>query len=526
MPRRARHGRRQRLARRHARRRSPTSPVDVVRSPRNGGFSYGCNLGAARGERAVPALPQPRRADRRRRRSTRSSRRSRADPAPALVGPRILDDDGDARLEPAPLPAPALDLRPGALPAPRCWPRRAWTDELVRDPAAYERPAHAGVGLRRLHARPPRRLRGDRRLRRGLLPLLRGHRPLPAPVATPATRSASSPRAVVRHVGGASSDAGETQAIAARSRVLLRAQAPRPRAPRALEALGVALGEATHALAAAPRPGLAPRAPGGAAGRARPRATRLMRVLYSFPTRLGTPGIGTTAWHQVAGLAEHGVEVTVVAARASSGRCPPACALIETLRPAGREGAVPAARASTARSRLHDRRAAALLRRLRGDGRRRPHLAARRRAHARRRPASSACRGLLERPNAHTAFAFAAVEEVRRELGLAERPVEPARPPPRAAGARGARVRGAPTRLLCPSEFVAAHVPRRRRARRRGCCATATATTRRASAPTARDDGRRPVHGRLRRPRRAAQGPAPRAAGVAGLRRGRRAAAS
>ena len=35
-----------------------------------------------------------------------------------------------------------------------------------------------------------------------------------------------------------------------------------------------------------------------------------MRVLYSFPTRLGTPGIGTTAWHQAAGLADQGVVLT------------------------------------------------------------------------------------------------------------------------------------------------------------------------------------------------------------------------
>jgi glycosyltransferase involved in cell wall biosynthesis len=36
-----------------------------------------------------------------------------------------------------------------------------------------------------------------------------------------------------------------------------------------------------------------------------------MRVLYSFPQRLGTPGIGMTAWHQVQGLAELGVRVTL-----------------------------------------------------------------------------------------------------------------------------------------------------------------------------------------------------------------------
>jgi D-inositol-3-phosphate glycosyltransferase len=37
-----------------------------------------------------------------------------------------------------------------------------------------------------------------------------------------------------------------------------------------------------------------------------------MRVVVSFPHRLGSPGIGTTAWHQVVALARAGAEVTVV----------------------------------------------------------------------------------------------------------------------------------------------------------------------------------------------------------------------
>jgi GT2 family glycosyltransferase len=61
------------------------------------------------------------------------------------------------------------------------------------------------------------------------------------------------PGALVRHVGGASSGAGETQPIAARSRVHY---ARKHRGPLAalLEALGVALDEATHALANVARP--------------------------------------------------------------------------------------------------------------------------------------------------------------------------------------------------------------------------------------------------------------------------------
>jgi N-acetylglucosaminyl-diphospho-decaprenol L-rhamnosyltransferase len=59
--------------------------------------------------------------------------------------------------------------------------------------------------------------------------------------------------AEVRHIGGASSGAGETQAIAARSRVLY-AQKHLGRSGALLQRLGVALGELTHAIAAATRP--------------------------------------------------------------------------------------------------------------------------------------------------------------------------------------------------------------------------------------------------------------------------------
>lgn len=40
-----------------------------------------------------------------------------------------------------------------------------------------------------------------------------------------------------------------------------------------------------------------------------------MHVLVSFPHALGTPGIGSTAWHQAVALAEAGVRVTVICGR-------------------------------------------------------------------------------------------------------------------------------------------------------------------------------------------------------------------
>jgi GT2 family glycosyltransferase len=61
------------------------------------------------------------------------------------------------------------------------------------------------------------------------------------------------PAATVRHIGGASSAAGATLAIRARSRVLY---ARRHRGPAAamLERAGVAVGAGTHAAAALGRP--------------------------------------------------------------------------------------------------------------------------------------------------------------------------------------------------------------------------------------------------------------------------------
>ena len=62
--------------------------------------------------------------------------------------------------------------------------------------------------------------------------------------------------------------------------------------------------------------------------------------------------------------------------------------------------------------------------------------------------------GLLERPNAHTAFAVAAVERERRLLGLEADPSSPhARRPRRLA--REEREYAGAEALLCPSEFVA-----------------------------------------------------------------------
>lgn len=176
-----------------------------------------------------------------------------------------------------------------------------------------------------------------------------------------------------------------------------------------------------------------------------------MRVLYSFPTRLGTSGIGTTAWHQVAGLAEYGVAVTVVCATLER-PLPAGVRVIETLRPAGVK--VPLRALGLERAlRLHDLRAARVLRSLATDMdvvHAWPLGAERTLATAR----ALGVPGLLERPNAHTAFAFAVVANACWELGI---PVDPASPhaarPDRLA--REEREYALADHLLCPSDFVA-----------------------------------------------------------------------
>jgi glycosyltransferase involved in cell wall biosynthesis len=176
-----------------------------------------------------------------------------------------------------------------------------------------------------------------------------------------------------------------------------------------------------------------------------------VRLLYSFPTRLGTPGIGTTAWNQIAGVADHCRAVTVVCA-SSERPLPAGVRVIETLRVVGVK--VPFRALGFMRAvRLHDARAAAILRRVAGEvdlvhcwplGAERTLASAR----------ELGVRGLLERPNAHTRFAFAAVEEVYRELGL---PLDRSSPhyPRHDRLAREEREYALADGILCPSDFVA-----------------------------------------------------------------------
>jgi N-acetylglucosaminyl-diphospho-decaprenol L-rhamnosyltransferase len=224
--------------------------VDIVRAPRNGGFAYGCNLGVARGSAPFVLFLNP---------DARIDTASldalleslRDNPGAALVGPRILDDDGSLSFSLRRFPrlrstyAKALFLH-------RVWPLAAWTDELVRDPAAYERAATAEwvSGACMLVRREAYEAVGG--FDEGLF-LYCEDTDLCLRLWQAGHSVRYEPAALVRHVGGASSGAGETQPIAAGSRVYY-ARKHSGRAAARLEALGVALDEATHAAAALTRP--------------------------------------------------------------------------------------------------------------------------------------------------------------------------------------------------------------------------------------------------------------------------------
>ena len=225
-------------------------PLELVRSPHNGGFSYGCNLGAKRGEAPLVLFLNPDArigpAD-----LEALSRALAEHPSAALVGPRIREPDGELAWSQRRFPrqrstfAQALFLH-------RVRPRAGWTDELIRDPAAYERPgapdwvSGACMLVRRATFESVGGFDEDFFLYCEDTDLCRRLRDAGHEVRF-------EPAAEAVHVGGASSDAGATQAIAARSRVRYARKHMRPAAAR-LQAAGVALGEITHALAALPRP--------------------------------------------------------------------------------------------------------------------------------------------------------------------------------------------------------------------------------------------------------------------------------
>jgi N-acetylglucosaminyl-diphospho-decaprenol L-rhamnosyltransferase len=228
-------------------------PARLVPAGRNGGFSFGCNLGASFGSAPYVLFVNP---DARVEPAALKAlvRVLDEDPALALAAPRILREDGTLHYSQRQAPrlrstwAQAFFLH-------RVFRRAGWADELVRDPAAYERPGS------------PDWLSGACMLvRRSAFEQVGGFdegfflycedTDLCVRLRAAGHGLRFEPSAVVQHVGGASAPRSATLVVAARSRVRYARKHYRP-AAALLEAAGVAAGEATHAAVWLRRPALA-----------------------------------------------------------------------------------------------------------------------------------------------------------------------------------------------------------------------------------------------------------------------------
>jgi glycosyltransferase involved in cell wall biosynthesis len=174
-----------------------------------------------------------------------------------------------------------------------------------------------------------------------------------------------------------------------------------------------------------------------------------LRVLHSFPHKIGAGRICTTAWHEVAGAAEAGGEITVLPT-AVARALPPGIEVQPTL--ARGRWRVPYRTFGERTLALHDRIVAHRLTKLAGQidvVHAWPSGALETLKAARRLGIPTA----LERPNAHTRFAYEVVARECERLGVAL-------PPNHEHAYNAARLAKEEEefrladRLLCPSEFV------------------------------------------------------------------------
>jgi GT2 family glycosyltransferase len=224
-------------------------PVQTIRAGRNGGFSSGCNLGAASGSGEYVLFLNPDAVL-----SPADLERLTAvldrDDDTGLVGPRILGGHGELLLSRRRLPrlrstfAQALFLH-------RVFPRATWADELVRDLAAYETGSEADwvSGACMLVRRSAFEAIGG--FDDGFF-LYCEDTDLCVRLRAAGHSVRYEPSAVARHVEGSSAPRSELLAIHACSRVRY-AQLHYRRPAAWLEAVGLALLAITHAGVAWPR---------------------------------------------------------------------------------------------------------------------------------------------------------------------------------------------------------------------------------------------------------------------------------
>jgi N-acetylglucosaminyl-diphospho-decaprenol L-rhamnosyltransferase len=224
--------------------------VRIVRSPRNGGFAYGCNRGMASGSADFVLLLNP---------DAQIDAASlavlvdalRADPSLAGVGPHTLDDAGNVICTQRRFPRLRFTYAQGLF-LHRAAPGAVWADDAIRDPEAYRRPgtpewiSGCCVLLRR------EAVASVGGLDEGFF-LYSEETDLFKRLATAGWRAGFEPRATASHIGYQSADPDATQPIQAVSRVRF-ARKHHGRLVAALEASGVALGALVRAIVWIRRP--------------------------------------------------------------------------------------------------------------------------------------------------------------------------------------------------------------------------------------------------------------------------------
>ena len=213
-------------------------PVRIVRSPRNGGFAYGCNLGIANGSADFVLFLNP---------DAEIDAASlatlvdalRADPSLAGVGPHTVDAAGNVIFTQRRFPRLRFTYAQGLF-LHRAAPGAAWADDQIRDPEAYERPGTAEwiSGCCMLLRREAIDSVGG--LDEGFF-LYSEETDLFKRLATAGWHAGFEPRATARHIGYQSASRDATERIRAASRVRY-ARKHHGLLIAALEACGVALG--------------------------------------------------------------------------------------------------------------------------------------------------------------------------------------------------------------------------------------------------------------------------------------------
>lgn len=218
-------------------------PARIIRAPRNGGFAYGCNIGIRAGSAEFVLLLNP---------DAAIDETSlavlvdalRADSTLAGVGPRTVNEEGTLLYTQRRFPRLRSTFAQGLF-LHRAAPLAAWSDEVVRDPAAYERQgtpewvSGCCVLLRR------EAITSVGGLDEGFF-LYSEETDLFRRFADAGWLAGFEPEAQARHAGHGSASANATEPIRAASRVLY-ARKHHGRVVAALDGAGLALSSITHA---------------------------------------------------------------------------------------------------------------------------------------------------------------------------------------------------------------------------------------------------------------------------------------